>query len=113
MDKAMIYYKGTVFFRQHMPNKPIKWSIKVWMLADAKQSFVSNFEVYVGKAPTNKQAEHGHCPRVLLHLSKPFHHSKWHLYFDNLLNSQVVADELLKLGLYSCGALNVNCYPHH
>ena len=111
VDEAMIRYKGRVFFRQYMPKKPIKWGIKVWMLADAKKGFVSNFEVYLGKTATSEEAEHGLCTRVVLDLSEPFHHSNRHLYFDNFFNSQVVAEELLKLGLYSCGTLNANRYP--
>ena len=111
VDEAMIRYKGRVFFRQYMPKKPIKWGIKVWTLADAKNGFISNFQVYLGKAPPNEQAEHGLCTRVVLDLSTPFHHSNWHLYFDNFFNSQVLVEELLKLGLYGCGTLNANRYP--
>ena len=33
-DETMVKYKGGVFFRQYMPKKPIKWGIKVWMLAE-------------------------------------------------------------------------------
>ena len=111
VDEAMIRYKGRVFFRQYMPKKPIKWGIKVWTLADSKTGFVSNFEVYLGKKPQSQQAEHGLCTRVVLDLSKPFHHSNRHLYFDNFFNSQVVVEELLKLGLYACGTLNANRLP--
>jgi len=46
----MIRYKGTYYpTRQYMPQKPQKWGIKVWCLADAISKFVSNFEVYCGK----------------------------------------------------------------
>ena len=53
IDEAMIRYKGRLFFRQYMPKKPIKWGIKVWMVADAKKGYVSNFDIYLGKGPTN------------------------------------------------------------
>jgi len=36
IDEAMVKYKGRVFFRQYMPKKPIKWGIKVWMIAEPK-----------------------------------------------------------------------------
>ena len=111
VDEAMIRYKGRVFFRQYMPKKPIKWGIKVWTIADAKNGFISNFDVYLGKAPPTEAAEHGLCTRVVLELSKPFYHSNRHLYFDNFFNSQVLAEELLKLELYACGTLNANRYP--
>ena len=34
-----------------MPQKPQKWELKVWCLADAKSKYVANFEVYCGKDP--------------------------------------------------------------
>ena len=36
IDEAMVKYKGRVFFRQYMPKKPIKWGIKVWILAEQR-----------------------------------------------------------------------------
>ena len=34
-----------------MPQKPQKWGLKVWCLADAKSKYVASFEVYCGKDP--------------------------------------------------------------
>ena len=36
IDEAMVKYKGRIYFRQYMPKKPIKWGIKVWMIAEPK-----------------------------------------------------------------------------
>ena len=83
----------------------------MWTIADAKNGFISNFDVYLGKAPPTEAAEHALCTRVVLELSKPFYHSNRHLYFDNFFNSQVLTEELLKLELYACGTLNANRYP--
>jgi len=53
IDEMMIRYKGTYYpARQYMPQKPQKWGIKVWCLADFVSKFVSNFEIYCGKDPT-------------------------------------------------------------
>lgn len=111
VDEAMIRYKGRVFFRQYMPKKPTKWGIKVWTLADSRNGYVSNFDIYLGKAPPDQQAEHTLSTRVVLNLSKPFYHSNRHMFFDNYFNSQVLCEELLKLDLYACGTLNANRYP--
>ena len=32
-----------------MPAKPTKYGVKIWVLADSCNDYVSNFEVYVGK----------------------------------------------------------------
>ena len=34
-----------------MPNKPEKWRIKVWCMADSTLKYVYNFEIYYGKDP--------------------------------------------------------------
>ena len=37
VDEAMIPFKGCLGFKQYMQDKPVKWRIKVWVLADAKK----------------------------------------------------------------------------
>lgn len=49
VDEGMIAFKGRLSFRQYMPAKPTKYGIKVWMAADSKNGYVSNFSVYLGK----------------------------------------------------------------
>ena len=36
VDKAMISFKGRLHFRQYMPQKPVKFGIKVWELCDSE-----------------------------------------------------------------------------
>ena len=73
IDEAMVKYKGRVFFRQYMPQKPVKWGIKVWMMAESKTGYVSNFQVYPDEC-----AGQALGTRVVLDVSKPFHHSNHH-----------------------------------
>ena len=35
VDEAMIPFKGRLAFKQYMKDKPTKWGIKVFVLADA------------------------------------------------------------------------------
>lgn len=51
VDEGMIAYKGRISFRQYMPNKPSKYGIKVWMLADSSNGYVLHFNTYLGKEP--------------------------------------------------------------
>ena len=80
-----------------MPKNPIKWGIKVWMLAEPKTGYVSNFAVYLGKCASSEHAGQTLGTRVVLDMSKPFHHTHRHLYFDNFFNSQEVVEALLKV----------------
>ena len=83
----------------------------MWTIAESKSGYVSNFDIYLGKAPVNENAEHGLATRIVLDISKPFYHSNRHLYFDNYFNSQVLMEELLRVGMYGCGTLRANRYP--
>ena len=110
IDEAMIKYKGRVFFRQYMPKKPVKWGIKVWMLAEAGTGYVSNFDIYLGK-PSGGGREGDLSSRVVLQMSEPFQFTNRHLYFDNFFTSVGVVEELLRRGTYACGTLRANRYP--
>ena len=46
VDEAKIKFRGALCFRQYMPAKPTKYGIKVWARGN---SYVSDFEVYVGR----------------------------------------------------------------
>ena len=48
-DAAMIAFRGQLSFCQCIPDKPMKYGIKVWVRADSHNGYVHEFEVYVGK----------------------------------------------------------------
>jgi hypothetical protein len=51
IDEMMVRYKGTYSpIRQYMPNKPLKWGLKVWCLACSVSKYVWNFYFYCGKS---------------------------------------------------------------
>ena len=53
----------------------------------------------------------GMAARVVFDISRPFHNTKCHLYFNKFFNSAVLMEELLKVGTYGCGTLRANRYP--
>ena len=85
--------------RQYMPNKPIKWGFKLWVLATSDSSspggagYVVDFDVYVGSQGV---PEEGLTQRVVLELLEPPASSNlplpvlglgYHLYVDNYYTS--------------------------
>lgn len=41
VDKMMVMYKGKYCsIRQYLPNKPVKWGVKIWCLADSVSKYV-------------------------------------------------------------------------
>lgn len=48
VDKAMIGFKGRLIFIQYLPNKPTKWGMKAYLLADSSTGYVWNWRLYTG-----------------------------------------------------------------
>ena len=49
IDEAMIPFKGRLGFKQYMKDKPTKWGIKVFVLADSRNGYVKRIQIYTGK----------------------------------------------------------------
>ncbi|RWS28106.1 piggyBac transposable element-derived protein 4-like protein [Leptotrombidium deliense] len=48
VDEQMVGFRGRTKMKQYMQNKPDKYGLKIWTLADEKH-FVYNFQLYTGK----------------------------------------------------------------
>ena len=49
VDESIIGFKGRLSFVQYMPQKPTKWGIKAWVLAESESGYVWNIKIYTGK----------------------------------------------------------------
>ena len=49
LDEAIIAFKGRVLFKVYQPDKPHKWGIKVFVLADAATGYAYRYSIYAGK----------------------------------------------------------------
>ena len=106
IDEAMIPFKGRSSLKQYLPLKPIKRGIKVWMRANAKNGYVSAFEVYTGK--TGSYSEKGLGSKVVKHSTKELYNIYQHVYYDNFFASIDLALDLHRAGLNSCATLRTN-----
>ncbi|CAC5394082.1 unnamed protein product [Mytilus coruscus] len=52
VDETMIPFKGRVQFKQYMPQKPHKWGVKAWVLADSQHSYIQYVDIYPGRNAT-------------------------------------------------------------
>ena len=41
--------------KQYVPKKPVKRGFKVWVRADAVNGYVSEFDIYTGKVPGERE----------------------------------------------------------
>ena len=49
VDESVISFKGRLSWVQYLPNKPHKWGIKAWVMADSSNGYVCNFKLYTGE----------------------------------------------------------------
>lgn len=49
VDEQLMIYCGRCPFKNYLPSKPGKWSLKLWICADVETSYCLNFEVYIGR----------------------------------------------------------------
>lgn len=103
LDEAMIAFTGRLSFRQYMPAKPIKRGVKVWVLSDARNGFMSRFDIYLGRQ--NNTTEHGLGYNVITRLTDHLHGTFRFLFFDNFFTGVKLLEDLLASGLYACGTV--------
>ena len=73
--------------RQYIKDKPTKWGIKLWVLADSSNGYTVDFNVHIGKAAGQRISEFGLGYDVVMRLMRPFLHQGYHLYVDNFYTS--------------------------
>ena len=49
VDEAMIPFKGKLSFKVCMPDKPVKFGVKLFMLCDFQTGYCKNFTMYPEK----------------------------------------------------------------
>ena len=96
IDEAMIPFKGRLKFKQYMKDKPTKWGIKVFVLADSQTGYVKRLQVYTGKGLDSCVSDVGLCTRVVLDLLEGFDHTGLQLYTDNFYTSPLLYYRLYK-----------------
>ncbi len=107
VDETMIKFRGRLGFRHYMPAKPNKYGVKIWVLADSCNNYVSNFEVYV-KAKWRENCEVGLGRNVLKRISNQLQGKSQNVYFDNYFNSAQLHKELNEVRMYGCGTVWTN-----
>lgn len=108
VDESIIPFKGRVSFKQYNPNKPSKWGIKMWAIAESETGYMSYSEIYSGK---QDQPAQGLGSRVVKSCIKgaDIQNQGYHVYMDNFFTSPVLFDELFdELGTGACGTVRMN-----
>ena len=83
IDEMMIGTRCRIAFLQYLPNKPTKFGIKVWVIAEAKTGYVLGFQIYTGASQDDQSK--GLAYRVVMDLIEPFVGKEHSLYIDKFL----------------------------
>jgi len=89
--------------RQYMKNKPTKWGIKLWVLADSSNGYTYDFDVYAGSKAGQVPSEHGLAYDVVMRLVPSLLNQGYHLYFDNFYTSLQLIKDLFQNGIQATG----------
>jgi hypothetical protein len=114
VDERMLRFKGKSTFKQFMPNKPIKWGFKLWVLCASDNGYVVDFNVYLGRK--EGQSDEGLTHNVVIKLLEPSDpHTPaislgtgYHLYVDNYYTSGQLFKDLYERGIFAAGTIRMN-----
>ena len=97
IDEQLLPIKGLCPFVVYMPNKPDKFDIKFWMLAEVDSKYVVNIIPYLGSQ--EKQSRDGPLAEsVVMKITEPVQSKGYNVTTDNFFTSFELAKKLQKEG---------------
>ena len=106
VDEQLVTFRGRCGFKMFIPNKPGKYGMKVWILADSTNSYCCNLQVYTGRRGNAREVNQGQ--RVVLELTQHLSGSGRHVTADNFFTSLALVRSLLSRQLTYCGTIRRN-----
>ena len=105
VDESIIGFKGRLSWIQYLPNKPTKWGLKAWVLADSSNGYVWNWRLYTGKE--SRTDGRGLSHHVVMSLTEPLR-DKGYVFCNNFYSSPKLFADLLEAGFGACGTVRQN-----
>lgn len=97
VDETLVKFKGRLSWRQYMRDKPARFGLKEFTLADSENGYVLDINVYTGKECG--QESKGLAQRVVLKLVEPFYGLGYNIFMDNYYTSVQLFEKLYDQGL--------------
>ncbi|XP_017792479.1 PREDICTED: piggyBac transposable element-derived protein 4-like, partial [Habropoda laboriosa] len=115
VDESIVKFKGRIAFITYNPNKPKRWGMRIYALADSKTGYLFTILPYYGSI-TSDNISRPDLPvntRIPLHLYKKLldrvpDAKGYHMFTDRYYTSIPLAEELLKMNCHLTGTINVN-----
>ncbi|KAJ8352130.1 hypothetical protein SKAU_G00236060 [Synaphobranchus kaupii] len=107
IDERMVASKNCIGLKQYMKAKPTKWGFKLFVLADARNGYTCDYNIYQGKlfTATGKGLSFDAVIDLLdvAHLG-----TGYHVYVDNFYTSAALFRHLHQLRYGACGTIRQN-----
>ncbi|XP_027859071.1 piggyBac transposable element-derived protein 4-like isoform X1 [Xiphophorus couchianus] len=103
VDERMVPTKAKTGMTQYnMKDKPTKWGIKLFVLAESSSGYTVSFSLYTGK--THTASEHGLSYDMVMKLIQPSYlGTVYHIYMDNFYTSPTLFKDLASKKFGACG----------
>ena len=108
LDESMIAFNGRTGVMVYQLQKPRKWGMQAWFLADSRITYCYNLKIYSGKRADNVDSGVGVTHATVMRMVQPCIDRGHHIYFDNYYTSPAVLKDLSSKGFGACGTLRVN-----
>ena len=108
IDERMVKSRHRSGIRQYIEDKPTKWGIKLWVLADSSNGYTIDFNVYIGRAAAGEVSDNGLGYDVVVKLMQPYFNQGYHLYIDNFYTSSVLVKYLFQQEVPTTGTIREN-----
>lgn len=110
IDEQLFPTKARCRFTQYMPNKPDKFGIKFWILAEVSSKYCLNIKPYLGK---DEQRVDGLGTHVVMKLMEPYYGRGYNVTSDNFFTSRDLALKLLDKRTSLVGTVRWNGKKYH
>lgn len=111
VDEQLFPTKTRCRWTQYMPNKPDKFGIKFWVLADVETKYCFSVMPYLGR--DESRVEYSLGTHVVMKLMEPLFLKGYNVTTDNFFTSKELAEALLAKRTTLTGTVRVNrrCLP--
>ena len=91
-----------------MLNKPHKWGLKAWCLADSKTGYMYNLNMYTGKETVAVNETRGATHKLVMDVINPILDRGHIVYMDDYFSSPALFKDMIDRQTGACGTLRVN-----